>query len=98
MENMRGTTGEVMPRTSRTESATLLAEARAIEIYADDISVPPERLPEYWEVSTDLIMLMADIEEMNGRIEQPDENDPELLALRHRLRAIASRLADIDSP
>lgn len=86
-----------MPRTTRTESAVLLGEARAIEIYADSVSVQPERLPEYWNASADLITLVADIEEMHGRINQPDEDDPELLALRHRLRVLAARFADLDS-
>ena len=86
-----------MPRSTRSEPAVLMGEARAIEVYADNISVPPERMPEYWNISLDLIGLVADIEEMNGRINPPDEHDPELLGLRHRLRAIASQLSELDS-
>jgi hypothetical protein len=72
-----------------------MQEARAIEIFASEIGVSPEHTQEYWELSTRLITLVADIEELNGRVQQPDEDDPELLALRRRLRDITSRLTEI---
>jgi hypothetical protein len=74
-----------------------LLEARAIELYASDVEAPPERMPEYWDLSTQLISLVADIEEINGRIEQPEEDSPDLLELRRRLRAITAAFADVDA-
>lgn len=85
-----------MPRPTRSEPDVLLGEARAIEIYAENISVPPDKMPEYWDTSLDLVALVADIEEMSGRINPPDESDPELLALRRRLRGISARLSELD--
>jgi hypothetical protein len=84
-----------MPRTSRTAAAALMQEARAIEVFASEVAAPIESMPEYWELSTRLITLVADIEEINGRIVQPEEDDPELLALRRRLRAITARLSEL---
>ena len=86
-----------MPRSTRSEPAVLMGEARAIELYADSISVPPDRMSEYWTISLALVALVADIEEVNGRIDPPDEYDPQLLDLRHRLRAISAQLADLES-
>lgn len=84
-----------MPRQPRSDVAGLLQEARALEILADEVEVEPARLQEYWSLSTDLITAVADIEATQTN--QPDMgfDDPELLALRRRLRNIASRLAQL---
>jgi hypothetical protein len=73
-----------------------MQDARAIELLASEISVAPERLPEYWDLSLELVGLVTDIEEVFGRVEQPDDEDPEILALRRRLRSIAARLTEMD--
>jgi hypothetical protein len=86
----------MMPRSTRSPSSVLMQEARAIELLASEISVLPERLPGYWELSLELVGLVTDIEEIFGRVDQPDEDDAEILALRRRLRSIAARLAQMD--
>jgi hypothetical protein len=86
----------MMPRSTRSASSVLMQDARAIELLASEISVAPERLPEYWDLSLELVGLVTDIEEVFGRVEQPDDEDPEILALRRRLRSIAARLTEMD--
>jgi hypothetical protein len=73
-----------------------MQEAREIELLASEISVAPERLPEYWDLSLELVGLVTDIEEVFGRVDQPEEENGEILALRRRLRSIAARLAEMD--
>ncbi|MGH2449165.1 MAG: hypothetical protein ACRDFS_11275 [Chloroflexota bacterium] len=76
----------------------LVLEARAVELVATEADVPPENLPVYWDVSADLISLMADIEEVSVRSPDLPADDPEVLALRRRLRQIVSRLAELSQP
>lgn len=87
-----------MARSPRPPSARLLHEVRTLEVLASEIDVPMERMTEYWNLSLELIALTADIEEMFGRVDQPDEDDGEILALRHRLRSIAARLTEMERP
>ena len=84
-----------MPRATRTEADLLRQEARALELLAEEVEVPPERMQAYWDVSADLLNLVADIEEYHARAGHPEPDDPELLALRRRARQIASRLVAI---
>jgi hypothetical protein len=85
-----------MPRSTRSPATVLLQEARAIEVFASEVAPTPDHMPDYWDLSLQLIALVADIEEMNGRIRQPEEDDPELIELRRRLRTITSALTELD--
>jgi hypothetical protein len=49
-------------------------------------------MDEYWAMSIELVKLATDVEQYVADVPRADENDPELLALRHRLRAITARL------
>jgi hypothetical protein len=85
-----------MPRSTRSPATVLLQEARAIELFAAEVAPTPDHMPDYWDLSLQLIALVADIEEMNGRIQQPNEDDPHLLEMRRRLRTITSALTELD--
>lgn len=86
-----------MPRSTRSDIASLLLEARAIELLADEADVPPHKLQEYWSLAADLINLVVDIEALQA--EEPDATyeDPRMLALRRKLRDLTGRLAEISS-
>jgi hypothetical protein len=84
-----------VPRPARSEAQVLLQEARAIEMLADETEVSPDRLQDYWALAADLITLVTDIEQHAEEHPNADFEDPEILALRRRLREIASRLAEI---
>jgi len=84
-----------MPRASKSAAEVLSQEARAMELLANEIEVPPERLQEYWDVSSELINLVSDIQvfgEMNPDA-QPDDID--VKELRRRIRFIAAHLTSL---
>lgn len=84
-----------MPRMPRTDVTVLLQEARAIELLANEVDVPIERMERYWAISAELITLASDIETF--AVERPDagSDDPEMLLLRRRLRRIGSDLSEL---
>lgn len=84
-----------MPRSTRSEADALLDEAHALELLADDTEVPPERIEEYWRLSTELIGLILDIEQYRQQhpLDPPDEE--EVLNLRRRLREVAAGLSEL---
>lgn len=82
-----------MRRSARSEVQIILQEARALELLADEAEVPATRLQDYWSLAADLITLVADIEELDASRPDVDYDDPELLALRRRVRDIGSRLS-----
>jgi hypothetical protein len=73
----------------------LLQEARALEMLADEAEVEPSRLQEYWSMAADLITLVNDIEEFEAAHPEAGYDEPDMLALRRRVRGIASRLAQL---
>ena len=81
-----------MPRSARSEAYFLQQEVRAIELLASETEVPASEMDEYWALSIDLVKLATDVEQYVADAPRADENDPALLALRHRLRAITARL------
>lgn len=81
-----------MPRSARSEAYFLQQEVRAIELLASETEVPASEMDEYWALSIDLVKLATDVEQYVADAPGADENDPELLALRHRIRAITARL------
>ncbi len=81
-----------MPRSARSEAHFLQQEVRAIELLASETEVPASEMEEYWAMSIDLVKLATDVEQYVAGVPRADENDLELLALRHRLRAITARL------
>jgi hypothetical protein len=62
---------------------------------AEEAEIPATRLQDYWSLSADLITLVTDIEQLG--VEKPDAqyDDPEMLALRRRVRDVTSRLAEL---
>jgi hypothetical protein len=84
-----------LPKSVRSDIDSLAQEARALELLADEAEVPPERLQQYWDVSADLIGLVTDIEELRAQTPSAGYEDPEMLALRRRVREIASSLAEL---
>jgi hypothetical protein len=84
-----------VPRPVRHEIDTLLSEARAIELLADDADIPPEKLQDYWNLSAELMNLVVDIEEQKAEWPAAPADDPSLVELRHRLRSVAARLAEM---
>jgi hypothetical protein len=87
--------GKPMPRQVRSEIDTLLQEARAMELLANETQVPPNRLQEYWQLSADLINLVADMEEQRGSQAESATEDAQLLELRRRMRELAARIAEL---
>lgn len=85
-----------MPRAARSEVNLLKQEAQGLELVASDAAIEPHRLQEYWALSMDLVALVLDIDAFAQASPDAQESDPEVIALRHRLRAIATRLADLD--
>lgn len=86
-----------MPRSSRSDVTQLVQEARAIELLASEADVPPERLQDYWSLSTELIALVTDIEAFQIEHPSASNDDPTMFTLRHRLRQIVSRLAELSA-
>jgi hypothetical protein len=84
-----------MPRQARSEIDTLLQEAHAMELLANEIEVPPNRLQEYWRLSADLINLVADIEEQRECQAENATDDAQLLELRRRMRELAARSVEL---
>ena len=84
-----------MPRQARSEIDALLQEARAMELLANETEAPPNRLQEYWQLSADLINLVADIEEQRASQVESATEDVRLLGLRRRMREIAARIAEL---
>jgi hypothetical protein len=84
-----------MPRPSRTEIDQLVDEVRAMELLADEADVPPDRIEDYWALTTELIALVADVEEFQSGAIRRGAADTELLALRQRLRFIAAGLGEL---
>ena len=87
-----------MPRSSRSEIAVLLQEARGLELLASEVDVPPDRLQDYWDLSSDLITLVTDIEEYERAAPDAGYEDPNLLDLKRRVRALAGRLNSLATP
>ena len=87
-----------MPRSHRSDIDTLVQEARAVEMLANEAEVEPTKLQEYWALAADLITLTADIEAFHAASPAATYEDPQLLELRRRLRQITSRLADVSVP
>jgi hypothetical protein len=73
----------------------LLQEVRAIELLAEEAEIPPTRLQDYWQLSADLITLATDIDQFGGEHPDAEYDDPSVLALRRRVRDLASRLAEL---
>jgi hypothetical protein len=86
-----------MPRVSRSDIGTLLQEARAMELLANEVEVPFERTQDYWTLAADLITLVADIEQLQVEHPEVTYEDPQLFSLKQRLRGIASRLGSLES-
>ncbi len=84
-----------MARSTRSDIALLLQEAHAIELLASETEVPVDRLEEYWNLSTDLVALVLDMEEFGTGHPDATYDDPTMFTLKHRLRTITSRLADL---
>lgn len=86
-----------MSRPTRTDLGSLLQEARAMELLADEIEVPPECVQEYWSTAADLISLVADIEQLQALEPGITYEDARMFSLRHRLRDISARLGELDA-
>jgi hypothetical protein len=84
-----------MPRATRSEVKLLKQEAQGLELVASDAAIETNRLQEYWALSLDLVALVIDIDAFALTSPEAQENDTEVIALRHRLRDIAFRLADM---
>lgn len=66
-----------------------------MELLANEIEIPVEQTERYWSASADLINVVTDIETF--AVQNPDAaaDDAQLLQLRHRLRRIGARLAEL---
>jgi hypothetical protein len=84
-----------MSPAARSEVRLLKQEAQGLELVATEAEVEPHQLQAYWALSMDLVALVMDIDAFALRSPQADEGDPEVIALRHRLRDIAGRLAEV---
>jgi hypothetical protein len=82
-----------MSRSIKSDIAALLQEARAIEMLTNETEVNPDRIQDYWALAADLLVLVTEIEEYQAQNPRANYDEPELLSLRRRLRAITSRLA-----
>lgn len=85
-----------VPRPIKSDISALADDAKAIELLVSEADVPTSRLQEYWSLSADLISLVTDIEEYRARHPRAGYDDPALFTLKHRLRSITSRLADLE--
>lgn len=86
-----------MRRHGKSEVALLLQEARAVELLANEAEIDPAKLQQYWQLSTDLITLVVDVEQLQQSRPDVGYDEPELLALRRRLRDITSGLAEMSA-
>jgi hypothetical protein len=84
-----------LPRPLSTDLKLLKNEARAIELLAEEAEVPPSRLETYWTVSTRLINLVTEIDELEQSSPGAGFDDPYVIDLRRRLRAIAGELTSL---
>lgn len=84
-----------MPRPVRTDISAMLQEARALEMYATEIEVAPDRLQDYWSLSADLIALVADIEEFQTETPDATYENPAMFVFKQRLRGVAARLGQM---
>jgi len=66
-----------------------------MELLANETEVSPNRLQEYWQLSAELINLVADIEEQRACQAETAVEDAQLLDLRRRLRNLAARIAEL---
>ena len=66
-----------------------------MELFANDIEIPIERTQEYWDVSAELITLVVEIEAFVEANPGARADEPDMLQLRHRLRSIGSRFAEL---
>jgi len=82
-------------RPVRTDVGALLQGARAIGLLAEGAEVQPGRLEDYWRVCADLITLSLDIEQTEMKNPSADADEPEMIDLRRRLRAISAELAEM---
>ena len=71
---------------TRSDSDALFEEVRALEILAEEVEVPPDRVQDYWSLSADLVGLASEV------IELHPGDGPAIQALRRRLRQIAAGL------
>lgn len=84
-----------MRSAGRSDTQMLLQEARAMELFANDVEVPTERTQGYWDISADLITLVADIEMFAENNPGAGADDAEMVLLRRRLRTIGARLREL---
>lgn len=84
-----------MSPTARSAVRLLRQEAQGLELVASEAAIEPHQLQDYWAVSMDLVVLVMDIDAFALNSPQADESNVEVIALRHRLRDIAARLADV---
>lgn len=84
-----------MPRAPRSDVHMLLQEARAIELLTSEAEIAPNRLQDYWTLSTDLIALVTEIEDFEREHPSATYEDPAMFTFKHRLRNITARLADM---
>lgn len=85
-----------MSRPTRTDIGTLLQEARAMEMLANEVDVSLERMQDYWSLAADLITLVADIEMLQAEDPAISYEDPRMFALKYRLRDISSRVGSLE--
>jgi hypothetical protein len=86
-----------LSRQLRSDYKSLLDEARAIELLAEETEVAADRIAEYWSTSADLINLVAEIDELEPSGPTLTFDDPRLSELRRRLRTLAARLVQLAS-
>jgi hypothetical protein len=92
---MKAERRSVLSRTTRSDIHALLQEARAIELLTTEADIAAAGLQDYWDLSADLIALVTDIEDYERQHPDASYQDPSLFALKHRLREITSRLAEM---
>ncbi len=82
-------------RSRETPQQQLLLEARSIELLLSELEPIPTDLGRYWDLSTEMINLMVEIEEVaeTARNSQPD--DPDYLRLKRRLRDIENEAINL---
>jgi hypothetical protein len=73
----------------------LKEEAQGVELLASEAEIEFARLEDYWALSMELVSLVLDIDAYAASNPHADRDDPEVITLRHRLRDISSRLAEM---
>ncbi len=81
-----------MSRPARTEIRLLKEEAQGLEFLASEAEVEFSRLEEYWALSLELVALVTDIDDFAVQSPYAERDDPAMIAFRHKLRDLASRL------